>query len=621
MSAIVEKMSAESEQIKSKKGRKASKAKNDSNTIADSSKATEESSVSTPPARVEEEADKENRGVSIKKQGGRKKETLKNVSNLLPASASLEDELQEMTIKLQKMNLEKERMDKLLEERDALLKEKDAELQLKEKNQEKLQENLKKLQKMKEFKPVISFPLDQSLHNGEHAKDEKKKKKADTSRQKKPSTPYILWVQDQWNQVKSENPCIAFKDMGAIMGAKWKALSAEEKKPYEEKYESEKEAYLQVVGKEKRENEALKLLHEEQKHKTALDLLEQYLQYKKVAEEDEKSKRKKEKDPLKPKQPLTAFFAFTNERRAALLVEKHNVLEISKILGKEWSSMSKEERAPYEQIAAEAKESYNQEMDLYKQKKAEEASSISREEEEHRKLEREQALRLLRKKEKEETLKKTINLNLQQKKQEKEKKADPNKPKKPLTSFFLFSKETRKKLANERSGISNDDIISLISIKWKDLGDAEKQMWEDQAARAMVQYKKEMEEYKKNLQQTQDSNTIKPQQKKQQKEKNTDPNRPKKPPSSFLIFRKETRKKLAEERPGISNAEVTGIISIKWRELGDAERQIWDNQAANAMVQYKKEMKEYTEKVKTQRIQFSQEEMEVGSSTSSIGTS
>ena len=64
-----------------------------------------------------------------------------------------------------------------------------------------------------------------------------------------------------------------------IVGAKWKTVTAEEKKPYEEKYQAEKEAYLQVVVKEKRESEAMKLLEDEHKQKTAMELLEQYLQF------------------------------------------------------------------------------------------------------------------------------------------------------------------------------------------------------------------------------------------------------------------------------------------------------------------------------------------------------
>ena len=72
------------------------------------------------------------------------------------------------------------------------------------------------------------------------------------------------------------------------MGAKWKNLSPEEKKPYEEKYQADKDAYLQIMSKEKRESEALKLLEEEQKQKTAMELLDQYLQFKQEADKDTK---------------------------------------------------------------------------------------------------------------------------------------------------------------------------------------------------------------------------------------------------------------------------------------------------------------------------------------------
>jgi len=67
-------------------------------------------------------------------------------------------------------------------------------------------------------------------------------------------------------------------------------VTAEEKKPYEEKYHAEKEAYLQVMAKEKRETEAMKLFDEEHKQKTAMELLEQYLQFRQEAEKDTKKK-------------------------------------------------------------------------------------------------------------------------------------------------------------------------------------------------------------------------------------------------------------------------------------------------------------------------------------------
>jgi upstream-binding transcription factor len=121
--------------------------------------------------------------------------------------------------------------------------------------------------------------------------------------------------------------------VGNALGAKWKTLTAEEKQPYEERYRQEKEAYLQVVGQEKREAEAMKLLEEEQVRFTAKELLEQYLKFRQEAEEEGTSKKgkkksKKEKDPSRPKQPMTAYFLYAQERRAVLVAEKKNVPEV-----------------------------------------------------------------------------------------------------------------------------------------------------------------------------------------------------------------------------------------------------------------------------------------------------
>jgi len=135
-------------------------------------------------------------------------------------------------------------------------------------------------------------------------------------------------------QIKKENPEADFKEVSNTLGAKWKALGAEEKQPYEERYRQEKEAYLQVVGQEKREAEAMKLLEEQQMQWTAKELLEQYLKFRQEAEEGDGGKKgkrknsKKDKDPSKPKQPMSAYFVYSQERRAALVAEKKNVPEV-----------------------------------------------------------------------------------------------------------------------------------------------------------------------------------------------------------------------------------------------------------------------------------------------------
>ncbi|KHN16752.1 High mobility group B protein 6 [Glycine soja] len=402
---------------------------------------------------------------------------------------SFEKELLEMQEMLQQMRLEKEKTEELLKVKDEALKLKEEELENRGREQEKLQTELKKLQKLKEFKPTMNLPV---LKDNEEKKDKKKK---GCSEKKRPSPPYILWMKDQWNEIKKANPEAEFKEISTMLGAKWKTVSAEEKKPYEGIYHAEKEAYLQVIAKEKRETEAMRLLEDEQKQRTAMELLEQYMQFKQEAEKDGK-KNKKEKDPLKPKHPMSAYFLFTNDRRAALAAENKNFLEVPKITFEEWKNMTEEQKRPYEEMAKKNKEQYALEMEAYKQKKDEEAAHFMKEEEEQMKLQKQEALQLLKKKEKTENIIK----NRQKKKQNKDdKNSDPNRPKKPASSFILFSKEARKTLQEERPGISTSTLNALVSLKWKELSEEDRQFWNGQASKAMDAYKKELEEYNKSL--------------------------------------------------------------------------------------------------------------------------
>ncbi|KAI3727710.1 hypothetical protein L6452_16328 [Arctium lappa] len=437
-----------------------------------------------PAGKENSESLSQHKSPKMKKSGRGKKNSQPD-----PATFSFEKELQEMQEKLQKMTLEKQQAEEML-------KLKEQELESHSREQEKVKMELKKLQKLKEFKPTMTLPLLHSLKD----KDQVKKKKG-CPETKKPATPYIMWCKDHWTEVKKEKPEAEFSEIANILGNRWKMITPEEKKPYEEKYQIEKEAYSKIVGNEKRENEAMKLLEEEQKQKTAMELLEQYLQFKQEAEKEggDNKKNKKEKDPLKPKRPESAYFLFMNERRAALIAENKSVVEIAKITGEEWKNMTEKQKACYEKKAKKKNEKYNQEMEVYKQNKEEEAENAKKEEEEVMKILKQEALQLLTKKEKTETIiKKTKEKKNKRKEEKKNKKTDdPNKPKRPASSFLLFSKQARKDLAKEKPGISNAQLTALISVKWKELSEEEKQKWNGEAAEAMEAYKKEMEEYKK----------------------------------------------------------------------------------------------------------------------------
>ncbi|XP_063939559.1 high mobility group B protein 6 [Daucus carota subsp. sativus] len=431
---------------------------------------------------------------STGKENEKKKTKKKAAKEAKPQEGDFEKMFEEMQKKLEQMTLEKAKTEEMLKEREEALRRKEEELETRGREQEKLQIEIKKLGKMKEFKPTVNFPLVQAPKEKELGKKEKKKV---CPEKKKPSPPYALWLKDQWTEVKKENPDAEFKEISTMLAAKWKTVTAEEKKPYEEKYQAEKEAYLKIVGAEKRENEAMKLLEEEQKQRTAMELLEQYMQFKEETENDKKKKTKKEKDPLKPKHPVSAFFLFMNERRADLVAEKKNVLEVGKITGEEWKNMTEKEKAPYEEMAKKNKNQYLQQMEVYKKKKDEEAASLQKEEEELSKIQKQEAMQLLKKKEKTENLIKKTKEERQKKQKGEKKIVDPNKPKRPASSFLLFSKEARKTISEERPGINNSTLNALISVKWKEISHEEKQLWNEKAAGAMEAYKKEMEEYNK----------------------------------------------------------------------------------------------------------------------------
>ncbi|CAL5337878.1 unnamed protein product [Camellia sinensis] len=99
-----------------------------------------------------------------------------------------------------------------------------------------------------------------------------------------------------------------------------------------------------------------------------------------------------------------------NERRAALLAESKSGWDVIE----EWNNMTEKQKKPYEKIAKQNMEKYFEEME----KKEKTDNIIKKTKENH---------------------------------QKKKKITDPNKPKKPASSFILFNKEARKNLLEERN--------------------------------------------------------------------------------------------------------------------------------------------------------------------------
>merc|ERR1711863_175101 len=79
--------------------------------------------------------------------------------------------------------------------------------------------------------------------------------------------------------------------------------------------------------------------------------------------------QKKKKDPNAPKQPLSAYFLFSQEERLKVKGEHpaYSICEFAKELGKRWADMAPEVKQRYQQMAEEGRQKYDQEMAAYRQ--------------------------------------------------------------------------------------------------------------------------------------------------------------------------------------------------------------------------------------------------------------
>lgn len=104
----------------------------------------------------------------------------------------------------------------------------------------------------------------------------------------------------------------------------------------------------------------------------------------KDGEEDgaKKRKQKKKKDPNAPKRAMSGFMFFSQAERENTKKENPGIafLEIGKVLGEKWRSMSAEEKEPYEAKARADKKRYKDEIGGYNSKNAQPSNADSMDE-------------------------------------------------------------------------------------------------------------------------------------------------------------------------------------------------------------------------------------------------
>jgi len=187
---------------------------------------------------------------------------------------------------------------------------------------------------------------------------------------------------------------------------------------------------------------------------------------------------------------------------------------------------------------------------------------------------------------------------------------DPNMPKRPLSSYFLFSNERRSILQQKMPEKKLTDLSKIISQEWKELDGDKKEQYAARAKRAKEKWDKQLAAYK----QTEDYDKFqqklefwKQQQKEQEKadkdgsptkkislpRKPKDPNMPKRSASSYFLFGNSVRQEIKNENPTLKVTEIAKLIGERWGKLTEEEKKPFNAQAATLKAEYLRRMEKY----------------------------
>jgi hypothetical protein len=172
-------------------------------------------------------------------------------------------------------------------------------------------------------------------------KERRRRRKKDPNKPRGALTPYMCFSKQIRPVIQNENPGAGVTDIAKIIGAKWRALTDEEKEPFKvlaqkdrARYNAQMKDYVPTPG----------------------------------YDDSGRARRRKQKDPNAPKKPKSAYFLFAESRRAALREENPaaKISVIAKLTGEEWRGLTDEDKKPFFEEAGKLKAVYDQQMAAYK---------------------------------------------------------------------------------------------------------------------------------------------------------------------------------------------------------------------------------------------------------------
>lgn len=150
-------------------------------------------------------------------------------------------------------------------------------------------------------------------------------------------------------------------------------------------------------------------------------------------------------------------------------------------------------------------------------------------------------------------------------KQPQEKK-DPNKPKRPNTSYIFFCNKMRPTITAQNSGMVAVDVTKRLGELWRNLDPNEKVQYEMLAKQDRDRYDEEMKKYVPTPGTEQ----------KQGRKKRQVQTGPKKPLTSYMYFCQAQRQSVKESNPNLTVTQITSELARLWKGLSDVQRAQYD---------------------------------------------
>jgi len=183
---------------------------------------------------------------------------------------------------------------------------------------------------------------------------------------------------------------------------------------------------------------------------------------------------------------------------------------------------------------------------------------------------------------------------------------DANAPKKPLSSYFLFTRDRRASLKAEQPDAKITELTKALGAEWKALDAAAKQKYVEEAASAKTAYAVKWAEYQKTSEFGR--HTLRVAEWKAARgeadakggaykatKKPKDEKAPKRPQTAYFLFTAAERAAVKAAQPELKVTQVAKELGRRWKALDEAAKAPFVAQAAAAKAAHAAQLAAYKE--------------------------